>query len=67
MFLLAARKAPLALTRQLWLWEWHALVVWAAISLLAAPLLALVLTPILKRLLSRIQHHQYPIVPIAVD
>lgn len=66
-FLIAVRTAPLALTRQLWLWEWHAFVLWAAISVLAAPLLALALTPILERLLSRIQHHQYPIVPIAVD
>jgi uncharacterized protein (DUF2062 family) len=67
LFLLAARTAPLALTRQLWLWEWHAFVLWAAISVLAAPLIALALTPILKRLLARIQHHQYPIMPIASD
>jgi hypothetical protein len=67
MFMFAARHAPLALTRQLWRWEWHALLVWAAISIVAAPLLALALTPILNRLLARIQHHQYPIVPVAVD
>lgn len=67
LLLLAARRAPLALTRQLWLWEWHAFVLWAAISVVATPLIALALTPILKRLLSRIQHHQYPIVPIAID
>jgi len=66
-FLLAARHAPLALTRQLWLWEWHAFVLWAAISVVTAPLLALALTPILKWLLARVQHHQYPIVPIALD
>lgn len=67
MFMFAARHAPLALTRQLWLWEWHALLVWAAISVVTAPLLAFALTPILKRLLERVQHHQYPIVPIAID
>jgi uncharacterized protein (DUF2062 family) len=67
LFFRAARTAPLALARQLWLWEWHALVVWAAISVLGAPLLALALTPLLKRLLNRIQHHQYPIVPVAID
>jgi uncharacterized protein (DUF2062 family) len=67
MFMFAARHAPLALTRQLWRWEWHALLVWATISIVAAPLLALALTPILNRLLARIQHHQYPIVPVAVD
>jgi uncharacterized protein (DUF2062 family) len=67
LFFHAARTAPLALTRQLWLWEWHAFVVWAAVSVVAAPLLALVLTPLLQRLLNRIQHHKYPIVPIAID
>jgi uncharacterized protein (DUF2062 family) len=65
LFLLAARTAPLALTRQLWLWEWHAFVLWAAIAVMAAPLIALALTPLLQRLLSRIQHRQYPILPLA--
>ena len=63
MFLLAARTAPLALTRQLWTWEWHAFVLWVAISVVAAPSIALALTPLLQRLLNRIQHHQYPIMP----
>ena len=64
LFFQAARTAPIALTRQLWLWEWHALVLWAAISVVAAPLIALALTPLLQRLHTRIQRHQYPIVPI---
>jgi uncharacterized protein (DUF2062 family) len=63
LFLAAARSSPLALTRQLWLWEWHAFVVWAVVSSVAAPLLALALTPLLRRLLTRIQRHEYPIVP----
>jgi uncharacterized protein (DUF2062 family) len=67
LFLLAARTAPIALTRQLWLWEWHAFVLWAAISVVSAPLLAVALTPLLRHLLKRIQRHQYPIVPIAGD
>jgi uncharacterized protein (DUF2062 family) len=62
-FLDTARKTPLVLIRQLWLWEWHALVVWAAISAVAMPLIVLALTPILRRLLTRVQRHQYPIVP----
>ena len=62
-FLTAARTSPLALTRQLWLWEWHAFVLWAAVAVLAAPLLALALTPLLRRLLTRVQRHQYPILP----
>lgn len=64
-FLLDARTTPFAVIRQVWLWEWHALVLWAAISVIAAPLLALALTPVLRRLLTRIQRHQYPIMPIA--
>jgi uncharacterized protein (DUF2062 family) len=67
LFLMAVRTAPLALTRQIWLWEWHALVLWAAISVILAPLLALALTPLLQRLLTRVQLHEYPIVPIAGD
>ena len=62
-FLHLARTTPLALTRQLWLWEWHALLLWAAISVIAAPLLALALTPLLRRLLTRVQRHEYPILP----
>ncbi len=65
LFLTAARSSPLALIRQLWLWEWHALLVWAAISAVAAPLIAAALTPLLRRLLTRIQRHQYPILPIS--
>jgi len=62
-FLHAARTSPLALTRQLWLWEWHALLLWAAIGLVAVPLLTVALTPLLRRLLARVQRHQYPILP----
>ena len=63
LFFQDARTAPLALTRQLWLWEWHAFVLWAGISVVAAPLIAFALTPLLHRLQTRIQRHQYPIVP----
>jgi len=65
LLLLAVRTAPLAMTRALWVWEWHAFVLWAAVSVVAAPLIALALTPVLKLLLSRIRRHEYPIVPIA--
>lgn len=63
LLLLAARTAPLALMRQIWLWEWHAFVLWAAIAILAAPAIALSLTPVLRMLLTRIRRHEYPIVP----
>jgi len=58
----AARTSPIALTRQLWLWEWHAFVVWAAIAFVAIPVFALALTPLLQRLLVRVERHQYPII-----
>ncbi len=58
----AARTRPLALTHQLWLWEWHASVVWAAVAVIAVPIVALVLTPLLRRLLVRVEEHQYPII-----
>jgi uncharacterized protein (DUF2062 family) len=57
----AAREHPLDLTRQLWRWEWHAFLLWAAIAALAIPLIALALIPILRKLLVRVEHHQYPI------
>jgi uncharacterized protein (DUF2062 family) len=64
LFLQAVRTAPLALTRQLWSWEWHAFVLWAAIAVVAAPLIAFSLMPVLRRLLARVQRHQYPVVTL---
>src|SRR5258708_22123554 len=43
----AARKHPLALSRQIWLWEWHAFLLWAAIAVVAIPIIALATTPVL--------------------
>jgi uncharacterized protein (DUF2062 family) len=58
----SARTNPLALTRQLWHWEWHAFIVWACIAVITAPLIALALTPLLRKLLLRVERHQYPII-----
>jgi uncharacterized protein (DUF2062 family) len=58
-----AREAPLTLVRQLWLWESHAIILWAILSAILIPAIALTLTPILLRILIRVQHHSYPIVP----
>jgi Uncharacterized protein conserved in bacteria (DUF2062) len=57
----AAREHPVTLSRQLWLWEWHAFVLWVILAAFAIPVLALALTPLLRRLLKRVEHHQYPI------
>ncbi len=43
-----ARTAPGATIKLLWQWEGHALVVWAMCAVLIAPVLALILTPILR-------------------
>jgi uncharacterized protein (DUF2062 family) len=59
----AAREHPLDLSRQLWLWEWHAFILWAAIAVIAVPILALAITPILRLVLSRVRAHKYPIIP----
>lgn len=57
----AAREHPLHLIRQLWQWEWHAFMLWTAIAAIAIPIIAIVLTPLLRKLLIRVEHHEYPI------
>jgi len=59
----AAREHPVALSHQLWLWEWHAFLLWAAIALVAIPIIALAITPVLRLLLGRIRAHKYPVIP----
>ncbi len=54
----AARTNPVALTRQLWLWEWHALLVWAVLAVVGTPLLALAITPALRHLLERVNRQR---------
>lgn len=63
MFLEYAHHAPLYLLRQVWLWEWHAFLLWLMIALAAVPLAAASLTPVLERLQRRVKRHEYPIVP----
>ncbi|MEO6912130.1 MAG: DUF2062 domain-containing protein [Edaphobacter sp.] len=58
----AARTSPIALTRQLWRWEWHALVLWFCLAVVLVPIIALSITPFLQRLLVRIEHHEYPLI-----
>ncbi len=47
-------------TRLLWMWEWHALVVWLVVAGVGVPLLAAMLTPVLRRALARL--HAEPVV-----
>jgi len=60
----AAREHPVDLTRQLWLWEWHAFLLWIMLAAVAVPLVALALKPLLRRLLVRVEQHQYPILTL---
>jgi uncharacterized protein (DUF2062 family) len=46
---IAARTQPWQTTRVLWVWEWHALVVWAAFAAVAVPAIALGMKPVLER------------------
>jgi hypothetical protein len=57
----AARKHPFDLIYQLWQWEWHAFILWIAVAAVVIPVIALVLTPLLRKLLVRVEHHEYPI------
>jgi uncharacterized protein (DUF2062 family) len=63
----AARENPLALSRQLWVWEWHAFLIWAIVAVIAIPIIALALTPILRRLLNRVEHRRYPLLSQSPD
>ena len=58
----SARTNPIALTRQLWRWEWHAFIIWLCIAAITIPLIAFALTPLLRKLLLRVERHQYPII-----
>lgn len=62
-FLQHARTSPVALLRQVWVWEWHAFLLWLLIALGTVPVLAFVLTPILERLGRRVKQHEYPVIP----
>jgi uncharacterized protein (DUF2062 family) len=47
------RHHPWDTTRLLWTWEWHALVVWGLFGVVAAPLIAMGLRPVLRGMLVR--------------
>jgi len=56
----AVKFHPWDTTRLLWLWEWHALIVWAAVAVVLAPLLQRLLRPALEHMLQRL--HNEPII-----
>ena len=52
----AVKLHPWATTRLLWSWERHALVVWGMFAVVAAPVLRIVLRPVLARMLDALHH-----------
>jgi hypothetical protein len=62
-FMEHARHTPLALIRLIWVWEWHAFLLWLLLAALAAPLIAVSLTPVLVHIEGRIRRHEHPILP----
>ncbi|WP_103934888.1 DUF2062 domain-containing protein [Bryocella elongata] len=52
----AVTHHPWDTTRILWTWEWHALVVWGVASVVAAPALKLLLTPLMRKLARHLHH-----------
>ena len=52
----AVRHHPWGVTKLLWTWEWHALVVWLLGVVIATPLIVAALTPLLNRLLLSLQN-----------
>ncbi len=54
----AVKQHPWDTTRALWVWEWHALVVWAVFAAVAMPALALGAEPVLRRMARRMQRRQ---------
>jgi uncharacterized protein (DUF2062 family) len=53
-----ARRDPLTLIRRIWRWEWHAFLVWTFLAAVLVPLIALALTPMLRKLSIRLQRSQ---------
>ena len=51
------RSHPWALVKSIWLWEWHALATWAIAAAILLPLIAAILTPVLRRMLVRAEAH----------
>jgi hypothetical protein len=50
----AVKHHPWDTTRFLWRWEWHALVIWALLAMVLAPVLALALRRPLEAMLARL-------------
>lgn len=50
-----ARRDPLEFARKIWRWEWHAFLVWIVLAAVLIPLIAMALTPLLRRVAIRLR------------
>jgi uncharacterized protein (DUF2062 family) len=57
----AVKHHPWATTRLLWSWEWHALVVWAVVAVVALPVIALGIRPVLEKMARRVKRGRVPV------
>ena len=57
------RSHPWTLIKSVWLWEWHALALWALLGIILLPVIAAVLTLVLERMLVRAEAHHAALVP----
>lgn len=55
-----ARHDPLEFVHKIWRWELHAFLVWLALAVVLVPLIAVALTPLLKRVSARMQRRSSP-------
>lgn len=53
-----AKAHPWDLIKLLWTWEWHALIIWAALALIVTPVMAFLLTRVLTRAIPSTHHLQ---------
>jgi uncharacterized protein (DUF2062 family) len=60
------RSHPWALIKSVWTWEWHALALWALSATVLLPLIAAVLTPVLHRMLLRLEARRSAMVSPAI-
>lgn len=54
-----AKTHPIALVKTLWLWEWHALILWAALAAVVTPAMALLLTRVFARAMPKTRHTEF--------
>jgi len=56
--ILPLARHPWELTKMLWMWEWHALVVWAVVAAVFTPALALLLGRVLRQAMPKTRPSQ---------